>query len=205
MTDQYQEIEVKFCVQAPAALEARLIAQGARLLQPRTYEHNLRFDTPNQSLDRQHQVLRLRQDQGIRLTFKGPRKISGGTASRQEIEFGVNDFEAARAFLQALGYQSNLIYEKYRTTYELDGQEITIDEMPFGNFAEIEGHPPESIQACAAKLGLDWDARLLEGYLEIFRRTKHALNLTFRDLTFENFADVDVSFEVLAVRAADIQ
>ena len=59
--------------------------------------------------------------------------------SRTEIEFGVDDFAKAKQFLEHLGYQSILVYEKYRTTYELDHAHIMLDELPYGNFIEIEG------------------------------------------------------------------
>ena len=56
-------MEVKFYVRAlPERLKQRLQDLDARLEQPRTYEINLRFDTPNGDLMRQRQVLRLRQD-----------------------------------------------------------------------------------------------------------------------------------------------
>ena len=39
----------------------------------------------------------------------------------QELEFTVGDFDMARAFLQALGYQVSMIYEKYRAGYDWEG------------------------------------------------------------------------------------
>ena len=36
---------------------------------------------------------------------------------------------------KSLGYVISMIYEKYRTTYELDGVLVTLDEMPCGDFA----------------------------------------------------------------------
>ena len=55
-----------------------------------------------------------------RFTFKGPsEEEEGGILSRQEIEFVVGDFESAKQFLEALGYEVVVFYEKFRTTYEL--------------------------------------------------------------------------------------
>jgi adenylate cyclase class 2 len=79
---------------------------------------------------------------------------------RQEIEFTVSDFEAARRFLEALGYHVALMYEKYRTTYDLEGVHITLDKMPYGNFIEIEGPDPASIRRINEQLGLDWEQRV---------------------------------------------
>ena len=80
---------------------------------------------------------------------------------------------------------------------------ITFDEMPYGLFLEIEGPDVESIQECANKLNLTWEARLSESYLTLFYRLKNALNLKFRDLTFENFAGLDIKLEDLAIQAAN--
>lgn len=41
--------------------------------------------------------------------------------------------------LQELGYVVSEVYEKYRTTYKLNVLQITLDEMPYGMFVEIEG------------------------------------------------------------------
>ena len=41
-----QEIEVKFYVSDLEAIQAHLVQLGARLVQPRTLEVNLRYDTP---------------------------------------------------------------------------------------------------------------------------------------------------------------
>ena len=65
---------------------------GATLVQPRTLEYNLRFDTRDGELSEAMSVLRLRRDSGNRLTFKGPSKTLGGVLARKEIEFDVSDF-----------------------------------------------------------------------------------------------------------------
>lgn len=200
-----QEIEAKFCILHSEALEDRLKKLGAKLVHPRTHERNLRFDTPQLELTRQNRLLRLRKDYGNRLTFKGPTSLYGGIHSREEIEFLVDDFDTAVLFLKALGYEVSVIYEKYRTTYLYDDIIITLDEMPYGLFVELEGPDAESIQACAEKLTLTWEARLTETYLTLFERTKKALRLDFRDLTFENFEDVEMGLEVLGVEPADVK
>src|SRR3990172_1232689 len=133
------ELEIKLYLNDLPAFRQRLEALGAKLVQLRVHEVNLRFDTPEGSLTRSLQVLRLRQDTAARLTYKGPGEDTGGVRARRELEFTVSDFEAARALLEALGYQVSLMYEKYRTTYDLDGVYVTLDEMPYGDFAEIEG------------------------------------------------------------------
>jgi len=199
-----QELEIKLYLHDLPGFQRHLEAVGARLAQPRVHEINLRFDTPGGDLGRTFQVLRLRKDTAARLTYKGPGEILGGVRLRREIEFTVGDFEAARALLEALGYQVSVMYEKYRTTYELDGVQVTLDEMPYGNFAEIEGPDPASIHSAAEKLGVDWEARVVESYTFLFERLRGKLGLTFRDLSFANFAGMEVTSEALEVRSADV-
>ena len=197
-----QELEVKYYIAGLEALESRLQAMGAHLLQPRTHEVNLRFDRDGE-LALSGRVLRLRRDTAARLTYKGPSQSQEGVRQRQEIEFTVGDFDAARDFLEALGYQVSMIYEKYRATYVLDGVHVTLDELPYGNFAEIEGPDPASIHAVNQRLGLDWEARLPESYTALFDRLRVTLNLPFRDLVFDNFQDLEISPSSLDARPAD--
>src|SRR5688572_21038830 len=116
-----QEIEVKFHVKDLSKIEGRLHELKADLFQPRVHETNLRFDTPNHDLRHAGRVLRLRQDDQARMTYKGPSDKRDGVMSREEIEFVVEDYERAKQFIEALGYETSVFYEKYRTTYELDG------------------------------------------------------------------------------------
>ncbi len=89
-----QETEVKFYVRKIKRVEKRLQALGARLIQPRVYEVNLRFDRPDGSLQREEKVLRLRQDAQARLTYKGPSQQTADVLIRQEIEITVDNFES---------------------------------------------------------------------------------------------------------------
>lgn len=198
-----QEVEVKFHVADLNHIESRLQSLGARQTQARLHEVNLRLDTPDLRLTNSHQVLRLRQDDQVRLTYKGPGVDQGGVRVRQEIEFIVSDLEAALHLFSALGYQVAMMYEKYRRVYDLDDVHITLDEMPFGNFVEIEGPQPESILAASQRLGLDWEKRILDSYTTLFDQLRQALGFQFRDLSFENFASYQEPLAELNIRFAD--
>ncbi len=197
------ELEVKFYLSDLAGLEKRLVSAGAHLQQARLRELNLRFDTREGSLNAAHQVLRLRQDQAYHLTFKGPAAGGEEVSVRKEIEFEVSDFWTARRFLEALGYMVSISYDKYRATYELSSTLVTLDEMPFGNFAEIEGRDAETIQAVAVQLGLNWEARSLMSYLGLFDRVKQKLGLSARNLTFDELSGQRFSAADLELTPAD--
>jgi len=151
-----------------------------------------------------HGLPRLRRDSANRLTYKGPSKVKDGVSARTEIEFTVGNFESAQALLEALGYQVSMIYEKYRTVYQINDTSVTLDEMPFGNFAEIEGPDGATIQAVCNQLGLIWELRTLQSYAELFQVVKRNLKLTYRDLTFESFAEIKVKTSHLELAPADL-
>lgn len=203
MNSNDQEIEVKFYLSNAPALISRLAEVGGQLIQARLFEVNLRFDTPARDLTRAQRVLRLRQDNRVRMTYKGPAAAGEAVSVRQEIEFEVSDFGAARRLLEALGYQVSVMYEKWRTTYRLGGLEIVIDEMPFGSFCEIEGPDAASILQTAVSLGLDWNERINASYLALFDRLKINRQLDVDQLSFAELADQAITPGDLGVRPAD--
>jgi adenylate cyclase, class 2 len=198
-----QEIEVKFYLTDPSGLRRQLERSGAALLSDRVHETNLRFDTADASLSQQRKVLRLRQDQKVRITYKGPTETDQQVAVRSEIEFEVSDFDAARALLESLGYSVSIMYEKYRTTFLLDDAHITLDEMPYGNFTEIEAPDADTIQRLAAQFGLDWNARITASYLELFHRVRDWRGLKVSNLNFDEFAGLIIRAEDMEVKPAD--
>jgi adenylate cyclase class 2 len=203
MSDQNKELEVKYYISGLGALEKCIKSLGAIQLQPRTYEYNLRFDTPDGDLTQKYQVLRLRKDTANRLTYKGAGTLVDGVCCRKEIEFTVSDFEEAKDFLESLGYGVSMIYEKFRTVYSLEQVLVTLDEMPFGNFIEIEGPDGASIQDASLKLGLKWEARILDSYAMLFQVACNQLGLTFNDLTFSSFENILVHPDQIGVFPAD--
>ena len=207
MSDKQQEIEAKFYVRDLDGIITRLHELEARLIQRRVLETNLRFDLPDGSLRSEGRVLRLRRDTEARFTYKGPSTNEQGVLSRTEIEFTVGDFEKAKEFMEALGYQKLLYYDKYRTTYELQTSEgslhVMLDELPYGNFVEIEGESSKMIRAIADQLNLNWDTAIGTSYTALFERARKTLRFVFRDLSFENFVGMEVNPSHLGVRAAD--
>src|SRR5688572_8777912 len=133
------ETEIKLYVPHLELVQVRLERVGAKLTAPRVYERNVRYENAEKSLTPNGIVVRLRQDSRVRLTYKEGGSVQEHVVSRTEIEVEVSDFDAMEIILGKLGYHPHMVYEKYRTTYELDDAEIVLDEMPYGNFVEIEG------------------------------------------------------------------
>lgn len=208
MNDQNQEIEAKFYVRDLDRINLRLLELQAQLIQPRMLETNIRFDLSDNSLRSEHRVLRLRRDTEARLTYKDPSRNEQGVLSRREIEFIVEDFDKAKQFLEALGYQPIFYYEKYRTVYGLQTSKVLVhvmlDELPYGTFVEIEGETLESIQAASNTLDLNWNTAIGKSYNALFERlcATHP-NLDHTHLTFAALNRLNVKAEELFVRAAD--
>lgn len=203
MVHDQQELEIKLYLADLPAFKSKLESINASLVEPRLHEVNLRFDLPEGELTKNLQVLRLRQDTRARMTYKGPGETIDGVYARREIEFSVSDFQSAQTLLEALGYRVSLMYEKFRTMYTLEGLQITLDEMPYGNFTEIEGADTSAIHRVAGELDLSWEARILESYTSLFDLLKEKRGLTFRDLSFTNFSDLHISPADLGVIPAD--
>jgi adenylate cyclase class 2 len=190
------EIEVKFLIEDPEAARERLLAAGAQVIRPRVYERNVRFDTADNALLQKEELLRLRQDTAVILTFKGPSAYDRLSEAkvREEIEVQVDDFERMAIILKRLGYEPKQEYEKYRETFRLGDLEIVLDEMPYGNFMELEGNEAD-IKSAAIAFDLDWQDRILSNYLAMMGVLAEFHDLPFRDVTFANFKDSEISIK----------
>lgn len=204
MNTNNQEIEVKFLISNLSALLEKLQNLGALELRPRVLETNLRFDTLDKKLSERAQVLRLRQDDQAILTFKSPGEIIEGVISRTELEVVVSNFQITRAILEALGFQVYMTYEKYRQNFQLNNLVASVDEMPYGNFIELEGSSPEHVRLTAALLGLDWEQRINLSYTALLGLFNQKTGRAFRDLSFEVFAGTNVMPEDLGLSFADV-
>jgi adenylate cyclase, class 2 len=182
------EVEVKFLVADLTAVRQRLLSIGATIKKERVFERNVRFDTPDEQLLQRWELLRLRQDTAVRVTFKGPaaEDLTSEAKVREEIEITVDDFEKTAVIFQHLGFEPIQTYEKYRETFQLGVVEVVLDEMPYGDFVELEGSEAE-IKTAASQLDLDWDMRVVNNYLALMGELKALHNLPFDDITFANF------------------
>jgi adenylate cyclase class 2 len=196
----YVENEVKIHVPDLEDVAARLVAASAELTAPRVFERNVRYENADETFSRQGIVLRLRQDARVRLTYKESGSIKDGALERFEAEVTVDDFSTMDLILRRLGFQPFVVYEKYRTTYQLGTAEIVLDEMPYGHFIEIEAES-SVIDTTLNTLGLQDRPRILMSYLMLFARVKAALGLHCHDLTFANFDGITVPQEIFHTEA----
>ncbi|MEQ8672363.1 MAG: class IV adenylate cyclase [Aggregatilineales bacterium] len=187
------EVEIKLYVTDLESVARKISNAGGELIAPRVFEKNVRYENAEQTLSQRGIVVRLRQDSRARLTYKEPpaEVTDDGLSHRYEAEVDVSDFDTMELILSKLGYTPHLIYEKYRTTYQLGDVEIVLDEMPYGHFVELEG-VPDAIFAALDTLGLSDAPRYKTNYVQLFQHIRRHLRLTFTDITFENFNGIDV-------------
>lgn len=168
-----QEIEIKLRVSDAAALRRVLRRLGARA-ERRVHEMNELFDTPQATLRKRGQLLRLRTETPLGrkdkpryvLTFKGPSQRDSGMGGaqadslrhykvREETEFILPDARGFLAVMGPSGMRRTFRYEKIRTSYSVPragGVHLELDETPFGQFLELEG-PRRAIDRLARRLG----------------------------------------------------
>lgn len=179
-----KEVEIKFRVDDVHALTRRLRQLGFRLATPRTHEMNTLYDLPGHRLRGRGELLRLRKyGAAWTLTHKAKGK-TGRHKTRIENETGVADGERMEAILLALGYRANFRYEKFRAEWNDGKGHVVVDEMPIGNFGEIEG-PPRWIDQTAKLLELKRVDYITDTYAELFvvwkqRTRSRAEEMTFR-------------------------
>ncbi len=192
--DNNLEVEVKFFVPDLGVVRERLLTLGAAVVRERMFERNVCFDTENEDLLEQWKLLRLREDTAVTVTFKGdPQEaVESEARVREELEVEVSDFNTMALIFTRLGFPPVQTYEKYREAFSWRGVEVVLDELPYGNFVELEGEE-DDLKTAVSQLGLDWEKRILTNYLGLMQQLKEVHKLPFNDLTFPNFADKSIS------------
>jgi adenylate cyclase, class 2 len=190
------EIETKFVIPDPMALRRKLNDLGAAS-EGRVFERNIRLDTPDRRLTAQGIILRVRTSESdtqqhhlLTVKLRGEQTDPNIRAVR-EIETSIDDEHAMLSVLEALGYQKYWLYEKHRENFRWQNLTISLDELPYGWFLELEGNKEEIAEA-ASVLGLRMTDGLSLGYADIFDNLKHNLGLAIDDLTFAAFNGIAI-------------
>lgn len=165
------ERETKIAV-APEEARAALREAAAQLQAERHLEENWVLDHPDGRLQREDRLLRLRRMGGAGgkwlLTLKGPGWEEGGHKVREESETRVGEGELLLEAFATAGLEVAWRYEKYRTTWELAGVTVSLDETPIGAFLELEGEAGATEEA-ARLLELDAEKFVDRTYADLWR------------------------------------
>jgi adenylate cyclase, class 2 len=160
-----REIEVKLRVAEVTSVLGNLRRLGASE-RGRVLERNTLYDTPDSALRMTRCVLRVRQEVGapswtVRagrsravVTFKSPVPTIALSRYKEKLERETAILHPERwvRMLRSLGFRPGFRYEKYRTSFQLMGLDVSLDETPVGTFLELEG-PRRAIDRVARELG----------------------------------------------------
>jgi adenylate cyclase class 2 len=195
------EIELKFPVSDPASLQSRILQLGFPLETPRTFEHNVLYDTPSRDLRARREILRIRKYGDV---WTVTHKRTNGAENpdeptrykvRIETETTIADGEALGHIFEQLGYTPAFIYEKYRTEWStLDPEtgsatHLVLDETPIGTYAELEG-PPAWIDRTVIQLGIDPSTCITDSYGTLFLNWKQRTGSPAEHLTFASILTI---------------
>jgi adenylate cyclase class 2 len=184
------EIEIKVKCDDVGALVDRHPELGWTVVEPRHFESNDVFEMPGDPLKLRGSILRIRTAGGrATLTYKGLVPESAGTnvKIREELETEIASAETLAGIFGRLGFRRAFRYEKYRTVYRVQLADIVVlamrDELPFGEFLELEG-PESSVRAVADALGIDESRYVPESYIGIQSMLCAARGVELEDLVF---------------------
>jgi adenylate cyclase class 2 len=179
-----RETEIKLAFPSPQDALRALVQVGATESHPRVFEDNVLFDLDDRRLTRGGRLLRLRRAGAEAfVTFKGPVEAGHRHKVREEAEVGVADGDEMDRILRAVGFLPCYRYQKYRTSFELPGVGIALDETTLGTFVELEGEP-EAIDRVAAALGKGPRDYLRQTYRELQEEDAAARGVTAGDLMY---------------------
>jgi len=169
------EKEYKFQIDNKHQIESRLREMGA-VGGERVHELTVMYDNPDKIMEKKDGRLRIRTrkckgKEEIQISYKKPLSRAG---IKQEIEYQtvVGNKEMMERIIDEMGFFPVSSYERYRTEYHIgngkESIEISIDELPFGNYIEIEGNNIDAMRNVATRLGLNLDEHIENSYDGIF-------------------------------------
>lgn len=129
------EVEAKVQVADFASLQATLKQLGATCLGSEI-EEDIFFSHPQRDFRESDEALRLRSINGnLELTYKGPNRSS---TLKSRIEHNIGLADDPRSLLSALGFQPAAELSKTRESWKFGQLTVTLDELNFGKFVEVE-------------------------------------------------------------------
>ena len=202
-----KEREIKLRIEDLAALRRALAKLGARVVKPRVHERNIIFDTPQSTLAKKEQLLRIRTEvpavqrrkgeSHSVVTFKRPIVASGSGRKgerhkvREEIELEISDGKELAGIFEGLGMRTSFQYEKFRTTFRLPPSRrwakellLELDETPIGIVLELEG-PAGAIDRAARALGFEKRDYVVANYMDLYREYCKSRGEEPRDMLFK--------------------
>src|SRR5215475_14024627 len=163
-----EEIEIKFAVKNTKVVTEKLRKLGFRIAIGRHREKNYLFDDVSGSLQSAGKLLRIRKTPSSQtVTYKGPILATSKLKHREEIECRIENADTMIRILEEAGFKIRTEYSKYRTVFEKDNFNISLDETEAGNYLEVEGPSDEEIIRLGALLGYSEQDFVRRTYAEL--------------------------------------
>lgn len=157
----------------PAAVGDLIIAKGGRKTRDTATMRRYVYDV---SPGDDSRWLRLR-DTGTQTTLTVKEITSDAIDGTTEVEVTVGDLQTTHQILGRLGFYAKSYQENRRTSYELDGARLEVDEWPMiPPYLEIEADSEQEVRRVAALLGYADEHLTGENTIKIYRRYGHDLN-----------------------------
>jgi adenylate cyclase, class 2 len=184
------EIEAKIKLAEHDSIRLTLQRLGATARGKRM-EENIFFDRPDHSLRQSDQGLRVRVardeqtgHESVIVTYKGPRQ-HGPLKSREEIELRADHPNHAILFLEHLGFERTLSFQKKRESWKLGDCLIELDEVPFlGTYLEVEGPTESAVQETLKTIGLENEPHVNPSYIALLSEYMEKQGRTERVIRF---------------------
>ena len=174
----YIEKEIKIKIEKPTEIIDKLRRNGAVFLGG-ALERTVRFDTKNLDYEKNGKFIRCRSGFNNTITLKEKiNDTTSGVRARKETEFEIEDMDKMEYILQALGLDYKRTMEKYRQQWRMNNVSITIDELCFGVYMEIEGEEAQIYKACEI-LGIDPNSKILVTYWDLWQEISDSKDIVF--------------------------
>ena len=169
-----EEIEIKFVVKDTKSITEKLRKLGFRIAVGRHREQNYLFDDAAGSLVKAGKLLRVRKTPSSQtITFKGPISSASKLKHREEIECRIESPDTLIRILEEVGFKVRTEYSKYRTVFEKEDFNISLDETEAGNYLEVEGPSDDAITKLGEKLGYSEKDFVRRTYAELIGERRH--------------------------------
>lgn len=140
-----------------------------------TKEKTFRFDSPDQNLAKSGLFLRLRSGFKNVITLKEKKQKDKKYKIRVETELEIGDLKNMSYILKLIGFSHIKIMEKYRINFKYKRVILSLDELPFGTYLEIEG-TENQIKSVMKDFGFNTDEVIPDTYWALFAKTKQKSN-----------------------------
>lgn len=184
------EVEYKFFVDDKESL-IKILDRKTKNKKPRQYQSSVMFDNPAglmQVTDGRIRVRTLGKSGNKVLTYKKPLPPKNGAKREIEYEISFQDPNGQiEKILEAMEFTPTTSYERYQTSWEINGVHVTLDEYPYADIIEIEGEK-ERIERLAKELGFDTRKGLTKPVDTLFQEWRKKRGLPFKPhMRFNDF------------------